>query len=138
MDRIVKMGNLAEFKAELPPGSLLRLSCVTSTRRGTSVSFQALNLDLQGINSQGELVWLHDEVEYQLTPGHDEPWTPEGQRLRAAWPEYYALVKAHLAALGYQISGGLYGTADAIRPLRGEFECVQWDRAAGRFVSREP
>jgi len=40
----------------------------------------------------------------------------------------YDLVLAYLTGQGYRVRGGRYGIPADIKPLRGVFECVRWER----------
>jgi hypothetical protein len=111
----------------------VRLSSHEITTRNEPISTKELCLDLQGVNPQDEIVWLHFGVILQLTPGTGEPWTEHGKAVYAAWPGLYDMVREYLEANQLTVGGGIYGISKDILPLYGNLENTTWDNEAGEF-----
>jgi hypothetical protein len=139
--QVILISTLAEFMAEVPPAATVRLNL---TERQSSQKYGGgkhtmivptlwIHLDLQGTNAQGEIVWLHDAHELQRTPGNGEFWTPGEKSIYEQMRKMHDLVKAYLESHGYQVRGGQYGLPQTVRPVRGVFECVRWEKDGDRF-----
>ena len=137
MERIVQVGRLGEFLAEVTPYSDVRVMEHYSRTLQGVLNVETLALDVMGYNRAEELVWWHYGVEVQLTPGSHEPWTDHGKALAQAWPALTGLLMDYLEEGGYRIQPGRYATPNSITPLLGALEIAVWDAEAGRFARVE-
>ena len=133
--RIIRVGTLEEFIVEIPSyrdgpysghpqilfnGQLVPPIRISLTDKeiigGGGLTATEYALHLQGVNSMGEIVWLMEShrTVFDVTPFRD------------AMLVAYDLVKAHLAAAGYEVRGGSFGLPAAVEPVRGRFECLRW------------
>jgi hypothetical protein len=136
---VLQVNSLAEFQVEIPlpsrlPGSpveprapVVRLNLTEMFwHKSGGIPQKLVGLDLQGVNDRGEIVWLHY--------GQQVLWIPSGPlsgrdaSIYEGMSTMRDLVRAYLVGLGYQVRGGRYGIPDAIKPLRGCFECARWEK----------
>jgi hypothetical protein len=139
-DRIVRIGTLGEFTAEVrPPHSIpdssiephrpmVRLHLLDRLNNGHGLPAKVLELHVQGLNDSGEILWLMESHEITWLPDRG-PATPRDQSIYEQMLRLRDLVKTHLQGLGYEVRGGNYGFHKDIQPIRGEFECVRWRKA---------
>ncbi|GIK42409.1 MAG: hypothetical protein BroJett011_62420 [Chloroflexota bacterium] len=138
--QVVLINTLADFMAEVPFPGPVRLNL---TKRRDARTFGSgrikhqiptlhVQLDLQGVNERGEIVWLHESHELQKTPGGGEFWGPTDKSLYGQMPRLQEIVKAHLESRGYQVRGGQYGLPKTVQPVRGVFECARWEKIGER------
>jgi hypothetical protein len=138
--RVVRLGNLEEFTAEVrisPPGRatsqtlgkpVVRLHLVDRSSNGRGLPAKVLELHLQGLNDVGEIVWLMESHEITWLPDQG-PATPREQSIYEQMLRLRDLVKDHLEGLGYEVRNGSYGLHKDIQPIRGQFECARWRKA---------
>jgi hypothetical protein len=138
--RVVRLGNLEEFIAEVPippPGSatsqtlgkpVVRLHLVDRLTKGHGLPAKVLELHLQGMNDLGEIVWLMESHEIIWLPDQG-PATLREQSIYEQMLRLRDLVQDHLEGLGYAVRNGSYGLHKDIQPIRGEFECARWRKA---------
>lgn len=124
MNDIVRVGNLAEFTAEVTEGPI-RLSRSERWTKNT-IPTKSLELHLQGHNDLGELVWLMES--HDVIWLNDGPETPRDLSICEAMDNLSHMIREHLANQGYEVRPGMYGIPDAIKPLRGHFEIVKWQK----------
>jgi hypothetical protein len=131
--RVLRVPSLAAFVREIPPAgdtpaaaAVVRLNAVeTFLPNGkTAIPRKAIGLSLQGVNAQGELVWLYE--------GHVIVWMPDGpgfgddRSIYAGLPVLRDIVRAHLVSLGYDVREGDYALPASVQPLNARFECARW------------
>lgn len=124
MNNVVRISSLAEFAAEVPEG-MVRL-CFTERAIGSTIPTKAIDLHLQGFNDLEELVWLMES--HEVTWIGDGPASPRDRSIYQVMNELKSIVYDHLKDHGYEIRTGLYGMPHDIRPLRGHFEIVRWQK----------
>ena len=80
---VILVNSLADFRIEVPVPAVVRLN-LTERRtskelgwsdHGFSLPTLLVHLDLQGVNPDGQIVWLHYGQELDRTPGGNEFWT---------------------------------------------------------------
>lgn len=132
-NRIIRVPSLAAFVQEIPPvngkPAVVRLNATESFVQGSksAVPRKNVGLSLQGVNEQGELIWLHE--------AHVVIWMPDGpgfaddRSIYAGLPVLRDIVRAHLLALGYEVRDGDYALPAGIQPLSARFECARWVKA---------
>jgi hypothetical protein len=128
--RVLRVPSLAAFVQEIPPAngkpSVVRLNAVESflPNGKTAIPRKSVGLSLQGVNDQGELVWLFE--------GHVIVWMPDGpgfgddRSIYAGLPVLRDIVRAHLQSLGYDVRAGDYALPASVQPLNARFECARW------------
>ncbi len=128
--RILRVPSLAAFIQEIPPvngkPTVVRLNAVESflPNGKTAIPRKTIGLSLQGVNAQGELVWLYE--------GHVIVWMPDGpgfgddRSIYAGLPVLRDIVRNHLQALGYDVRDGDYALPASVQPLNARFECARW------------
>jgi hypothetical protein len=125
--QVVQVPTLAEFQAEVPVGNdgspVVRLNISESWVPG-QIPQKRVNVDLYGVNGQGEIVWLHDS--HLVLWAQNKPMFGRDTAIYEGMGQMYDLVKAYLKEQGYEVRGGRYGIPNSIDPLRGAFECVRW------------
>ncbi|MCC6190656.1 MAG: hypothetical protein IT318_16625 [Anaerolineales bacterium] len=120
-NRILRVPSLAAFVQEIPPvkgtpaaAAVVRLNASESfvPNGKTAIPRKIVGLSLQGVNAQGEIVWLHE--------GHVIIWMPDGpgftddRSVYAGLPILRDIVRAHLAALGYDVRDGDYALPPSV------------------------
>lgn len=133
-NRVLRVPSLAAFVQEIPPvngkPAVVRLNAVESflPNGKTAMPRKTIGLSLQGVNDQGELVWLYE--------GHVIIWMPDGpgftddRSIYAGLPVLREIVRAHLLGLGYDVREGDYALPEEVQPLSARFECAKWVKAA--------
>jgi len=125
--RIVQLNSLEEFCAETLHTPLVRLNLTESSRsNGSGVPLKDIQLDLMAVNTLDEIVWLHHSKSVLFTV--DGPAPGRDAAIYAGMQTMYELVLAYLTGQGYRVRGGRYGIPADIKPLRGVFECVRWEK----------
>ena len=125
---LINVTTLANFVQEVAPGNIVRLQ-LSQRRMGSSVSpIRRCTLSLQGVNAQGHLVWLAENVDIGLSPDGYTPWTDRDTALMDIMRErtWETLVAACLTALGYEVRPGNHVIPTGYEPVYGQFECVIW------------
>ncbi len=131
-NHVIRVPSLAAFVREVPPingkAAVVRLAASESflPQRGKVVGVprKQVGLSLQGINAQGEVVWLHES--------HIVMWLPDGPGFgvdRSIYDGVMALkdiVHEHLLSLGYDVRDGDYALPMNLQPLNARFECAKW------------
>lgn len=134
---VIQLSTLQEFLVEVPAPADVRLTQSYITRNGGGPgATRDLCLDLMARRTD-EIIWLHEQISLQMTPGQDEPWTENGKAVQAAFPGLIELVRAALTAQGYLVKAGRYGIPADFHPLNGQFECARWDKETQRFTAVE-
>ena len=131
--RVLRVPSLSAFVQEIPPvngkPAVVRLNAVESflPNGKTAMPRKTIGLSLQGVNDQGELVWLYE--------GHVIIWMPDGpgftddRSIYAGLPVLREIVRAHLLGLGYDVREGDYALPEEVQPLSARFECAKWVKA---------
>lgn len=138
----ILINTLAEFMAEIPTPGPVRLNLTErrdarkfgSGKLSHSIPTLHVQLDLQGVNERGEIVWLHESHELQKTPGGDGFWGLMDKSIYEQMPHLKEIVQVYLEGQGYQVRGGQYGLAVSIKPVNGVFECAHWEKVGEREV----
>lgn len=135
--RVVRVGCLEEFTAEVDlkvirnfgiASSMIRLSLADRWLR-TGIPTKSVQLHLQGINNEGEIVWLMESHDVACT--HDgEPWSPRDRSVLAGMLAAIDIVRDHLSRRGYDVRPGTYALPKNVEPVRGRFECLKWRKNA--------
>ncbi len=151
MKPVVQVGNLAEFLAEVPP--LLQLygmeeeaNCVRlcTTSRATSRKYGGgkhlfdvpaveMQINLQGVNAQGEIVWLMWQYVGEWIGQDHAAMNPKGTSVFKLLPTAEQLIRDWLTAKGYEVRGGQYALPKSVTLLRGVFECLAWIEDADAY-----
>jgi hypothetical protein len=132
--RVVQVGSLADFQKEVPIGTeipfgddlpaIVRLNLNEMNAPTQGIPRKLVALDLQGVNDQDEIVWLH--YSQHVYWAQNGPAFGRDASIYEGLKTMHGLVEDHLTRLGYEVRDGRYGIPDAIKPLRGQFECVRW------------
>jgi len=129
MERIVQVGTLAAFRAEVPAigGPPVRLnqterSDVTDGR--FQIPYKEIELSLQGINARDEIVWLMWSYRFDF-PG-DEFMNRKGHSVYQLMPDMRTMVETWLRERYYEVMSGQYALPKNIVLMRGSFECVRF------------
>ncbi len=131
--RCVRVPSLAAFVQEIPPvngkPAVVRLNATESflPNGKTAIPRKTIGLSLQGVNDQGEIVWLHENHTIIWMP--DGPGFADDRSIYAGLPVLRDIVRAHLAALGYDVRDGDYALPPSVQPLSARFECARWVKA---------
>ena len=140
--RVLRVPSLAAFVQEIPPvngkPAVVRLNAVESFLQGgkTAIPRKSVGLSLQGVNLQGELVWLYE--------GHVIVWMPDGpgfgddRSIYAGLPVLRNIVRSHLQSLGYDVREGDYALPASVQPLNARFECARWIKTGEQQWQPEP
>ena len=128
MERIVQVGSLVEFCAEVPAAGPVRLNLterIGVTEEGRlQIPHKNVELSLQGINARDEIVWLM--WSYRIDFPDDEFMNRKGHSVYQLTPDLKAMVAAWLTGHGYEVLSGQYALPKDIPLLRGSFECVRF------------
>jgi hypothetical protein len=141
--RIVRVPSLAAFMQEVPPAdgkpAVVRLaaseSALPQNGKG-SIPRKSIGVSLQGINTQGEIVWLQE--------GHIIVWLADGPGFgvdRSIYDGVMALkdiVRDHLVSLGYDVHDGDYALPSNLQPLNARFECARWVKVGDQELQVTP
>ena len=126
MERIVQVGSLAAFCAEVPAAqvhlNLTERGGVTEGR--LRIPYKDLELSLQGINARDEIVWLM--WSYRFDFPDDELMNRRGHSAYKLAPDVRIMVAAWLTDRGYEVLSGQYALPEDIGLLQGSFECVRF------------
>ncbi|HNT77285.1 MAG TPA: hypothetical protein PKH77_19910 [Anaerolineae bacterium] len=128
---LINVTTLADFCQEVEPGNVVRLQ-LSQRRIGSGVSpIRRCTLSLQGVNAQGQLVWLAENVDITLSPDGHSPWTDRDTALmdimrERGWETRVALC---LTNLGYAVRAGNHVVPTGYEPVYGQFECVAWRKS---------
>jgi len=124
---IIRLGDLQEFEAEVPTGSIVRLSLTHRDQmKPNSLPSRTLELHLQGRNDKDDILWLMES--------HKITWLPQGppqsreESISNGMLDLKALVTSYLEGRGYQVRAGSYGIDKDIEPVNGQFECARWSK----------
>ena len=140
--RVLRVPSLAAFVQEIPPlnskPAVVRLNAVESflPNGKTAIPRKTIGLSLQGVNAQGELVWLYE--------GHVIIWMPDGpgftddRSIYAGLPVLRDIVRGRLRSLGYDVRDGDYALPASVEPLNARFECARWIKAGEQRWQPEP
>jgi hypothetical protein len=139
--RVLLVSDLAGFTREIPPEMRDQIYDPTKVHLNLTeklaftgkyhIPQKDIFLNLQGVNSAGEIVWLMDRWTVSIRPGGEGepawvPWSPGEQSLYGCLRNVHRLVNEHLTRLGYDVRDGQYGIPKGIEPVRGMFECIRW------------
>ena len=134
MERIVQVGSLAAFCAEVPAAVLVgehtnQVHLNLTERGGVTegrlrIPYKDLELSLQGINARDEIVWLM--WSYRFDFPDDEFMNRRGHSAYKLAPDVRIMVAAWLTDRGYEVLSGQYALPKDIPLLRGSFECVRF------------
>ncbi len=125
---LINVTTLAHFGQEVEPGNTVRLQ-LSQRRMGTSGSpLRRCTLSLQGVNAQGQLMWLAENVDIGLSPDGYTPWTDRDTALMEIMRArtWETLVTNCLTDLGYTVRAGNHVIPTDYEPVYGNFECVAW------------
>ena len=140
--RILRVPSLATFVQEIPPvngkPAVVRLNATESflPNGKSAIPRKTIGLSLQGVNGEGELVWLYE--------GHLIIWMPDGpgfaddRSIYAGLPVLRNIVRGHLQALGYDVREGDYALPASVEPLNARFECAHWVKLDDRHWQPQP
>jgi hypothetical protein len=140
--RILRVPTLAAFVQEIPPvngkPAVVRLNAVESflPNGKTAIPRKAVGLSLQGVNDQGEIVWLHESHVIVWMP--DGPGLADDRSIYAGLPVLRDIVRTHLQTLGYDVRAGDYALPASVQPLNARFECARWVKAGEQQWQPEP
>lgn len=131
--QVILINSLADFEREVPTPAVVRLNLVERRDqklfgKGMAIPTLWVSLNLQGVNTAGEVVWLHDSYELDQTPGGDRFWTSRDESIYNQMRVMKEMVSAHLVGLGYEVRAGQYGLPRTIMPVKGVFECARWTK----------
>lgn len=135
--RIVRVGNLEQFRSEIPinleePAPIVRLD-LTEEWVKSQIPTKEIQLHLQGLNDLDEIVWLMES--HRVTWFRDGPETPVDQSINHGMYRLFDLVFQYLSGLGYEVRSGTYGIPADIHPLKGVFgEVARWEKHDDEFV----
>lgn len=139
---VIHINSLAEFELEAPPPATIRLNLTErqSSRKYTGnihVPLLNVHLDLQAVNDQQQIVWLHGHWELEQQPGGGF-WGAAAASIYEQLPDAKRMIGDYLAGKGYEVRGGQFGVPDNIKPIRGVFECLDWTKNGdGSFHLKE-
>ncbi len=129
---ILLVNDLASFTQEVPSGKVrLNLTERLTFTGKYHIPHKNVFLSLQGVNAEGEIVWLMDTWTISVRPGGGNepawiPWTPKEQSLYEGASQAHHLVREYLTGLNYDVRDGQYGIPKNVEPMRGKFECLRW------------
>lgn len=128
--RVIRVTSLQQFTREVPSVSPAdRQAIVRLVNRQTEGHHSAaLMLSLQGVNADGEIVWLCEG--HTVSWLHGRPFGRAAESIYACMDALATIVRAHLSSLGYDVRSGDYALPDALQPLSASFECARWVRRA--------
>jgi hypothetical protein len=141
-NRVLRVPSLAAFVQEIPPvngkPAVVRLNATESfvPNGKTAIPRKAIGLSLQGVNEQGELVWLHESHLIIWMP--DGPGFADDRSIYAGLPVLRDIVRAHLQGLGYDVRDGDYALPPSVQPLSARFECARWVKVGEQTWQPEP
>ena len=140
--RVLRVPSLAAFVQEIPPvngkAAVVRLNAVESflPNGKTAIPRKSIGLSLQGVNDQGEIVWLHESHIIIWMP--DGPGFTDDRSIYAGLPVLRDIVCTHLQKLGYDVRAGDYALPASVQPLNARFECAKWVKAGAQLWQPEP
>lgn len=129
----ILVANLESFRAEIPTG-VVRLSLSSIDRQSSTMpplGERNVCLDLQALNDNDQVVWLHYDRRFTVTrgpDGKDEFFQPGAKSIYEGMFTAAEIVKDYLKELGYEVRTGMLGVPQDIVPLRAEFECLRWEK----------
>lgn len=129
MERIIQVGTLSAFCAEVPAPGPVRLNMTEqagSSNGRLPIPYKDIELSLQGVNAQGEIVWLM--WSYRLQFPDQEFMNSKGHAVYRLMPDLLARVETWLAGHGYTVLSGRYALPRNVTTMRGYFECVRFVR----------
>ncbi|GIK36608.1 MAG: hypothetical protein BroJett011_04410 [Chloroflexota bacterium] len=135
---VILINTLAEFVAEVPPPAVVRLNLTENNEHTKMFTYLHINLNLQALNDQGHVVWLHDSHTLEKVVGSNDFWRPAHKSIYRQMPQAQRIVRAWLTARGYEVRGGQFGLPADIKPVRGAFECVDWVKENEETFRAEP
>lgn len=135
---VILINTLAEFVAEVPPPAVVRLNLTENSEHTKMLTYLHVNLNLQALNSEGHVVWLHDNHALEKVIGGNGFWRPAHQSIYRQMPAAQRIVRDWLTARGYEVRGGQFGLPSDIKPVRGAFECVDWVKVDEDTFRAEP
>jgi len=129
--RVARVTTIADFMREIPARDEERAPVVRllGFRRESAASFSAQAcLSLQGVNPDGEFVWLAEPHSLDWADG--QPFDKISASIAQGVSDLEDQVRSYLTARGYSVRTGDYALPEYLKPLGGHFECSSWVRAA--------
>lgn len=123
--RVVRVTTLKDFQKEVPSGLVRLLSSKWQLPPYTGLPIVRFSLSLQGINPQGEIVWL-TEIHDVITDYEGKGVDPQNVSIINGMLRLADIVRDTLIAQGYDVRDGDYGVPINIEPLQAHFECARW------------
>jgi hypothetical protein len=119
--------------------AVVRLNAVESflPNGKTAIPRKSVGLSLQGVNAQGELVWLY-EGHHVIIWMPDGPGFGDDRSIYAGLPVLRDIVRSHLQSLGYDVRAGDYALPAGVQPLNARFECARWVKTGEQQWQPEP
>ena len=127
---VVRVTTLKDFQKEVPSGTVRLLSSKyqISAQPLPTIRF---SLSLQGVNAQGEIVWLNES--HAVMVGYDgKGFGPDNASIIAGMSRLAEIARDVLIAQGHDVRDSDYGLPDSIKPLKAHFECAEWKKVGER------
>jgi hypothetical protein len=134
--RIVRVGTLAEFIADVDPliirnydlaSPVVRLSLAEKRMQG-QLPVKSVQLHLQGVNDMGEIVWLMEDHEVNINIMTRLPDEGRDKSIYHGMVDARRIIEQHLTSHGYEVRAGSYALPRDIDPISGHFECLKWHK----------
>lgn len=125
-NRVLIVGDLAGFQAEVPAPATVRLFASEETEHGQMITWIKAKIDLMGFNEAGELVWLNWFALFQQSPYNREFIHPEYASMYNQLPAMRNAIREYLTHCGYTVKEGIYALDKNLKAIKGTFECVTW------------
>ena len=134
--RVVRVTTLKDFQKEVPSG-VVRLLSSKVRLLSQALPQCRFSLSLQGVNAQGEIVWLN-ETHDAMTDYEGKGFGPDNASIIEGTLVLAGIVRDTLIAQGYDVRDGDYGLPDTIKSLRAYFECAEWKKVGEYEWKVEP
>lgn len=133
MTPVVIITSLKDFETELPPPARVRLGLTSKEKASEGPVYQEIMLNLQGINPQGEVVWLfYSQTATKGSAARDDYFPPSQATIMSGMREIVEHLRSYLTGKGYEVRAGhaQRGLAENVKPVRGVLEPVRWHKQA--------
>ena len=141
-NRVLRVPSLAAFTQEVPPANgkqaVVRLTATESflPLGKTAIPRKNVGLSLQGVNAEGDVVWLAESHVIIWMP--DGPGFEDDRSIYAGITDLKDIVRNHLKSIGYEVREGDYALPRGIQPLNAHFECARWVKLDDRRWQPQP
>lgn len=135
--RVIRVGSLAAFRAEVPPPATLRLVLLdiwdVRSAGKYRIPSKDFRLSLMSDEPGARAVWLTHTQHVLWAPDGNEPWDARGKEIVDGMEAMRRIVHAHLTRLGYDVRDGDLALPRGMLPVNGRFECAAWEKRDGHY-----